>query len=280
MNAAYTEFNTKYGDFIYALNQANAAIMGTLDININKLGYLTKAMKELTTIQNGLILSSVVSLGVNNEDFTTQTTYSGISGIHDDSKIGGGIAAWYGGDMIDKFDYYDASTGKFNIPDGVRVAMALDRMDGTGYRANGNLWWDVNGVVHADPLSFFVGEATVGALLASFQVVLQADGKHPDYLIPQVPFQSITVADGIKIGDGYLKWDGGNRAFYVVQADGTAANFYATGGVSALGMNAISGGGTGGASALYELVDVKTNSAGDGVYGAVAGSLLSYNGTS
>lgn len=280
VNAAYTEFNTKYGDFIYALNQANAAIMGTLDININKLGYLTKAMKEMTTIQNGLILSSVVSLGVNNEDFTTQTTYSGISGIHDDSKIGGGIAAWYGGDMIDKFDYYDASTGKFNIPDGVRVAMALDRMDGTGYRANGNLWWDVNGVVHADPLSFFVGEATVGALLASFQVVLQADGKHPDYLIPQVPFQSITVADGIKIGDGYLKWDGGNRAFYVVQADGTAANFYATGGVSALGMNAISGGGTGGAGALYELVDVKTNSAGDGVYGAVAGSLLSYNGTS
>lgn len=280
VNAAYTEFNTKYGDFIYALNQANAAIMGTLDININKLGYLTKAMKEMTTIQNGLILSSVVSLGVNNEDFTTQTTYSGISGIHDDSKIGGGIAAWYGGDMIDKFDYYDASTGKFNIPDGVRVAMALDRMDGTGYRANGNLWWDVNGVVHADPLSFFVGEATVGALLASFQVVLQADGKHPDYLIPQVPFQSITVADGIKIGDGYLKWDGGNRAFYVVQADGTAANFYATGGVSALGMSAISGGGTGGAGALYELVDVKTNSAGDGVYGAVAGSLLSYNGTS
>lgn len=280
VNAAYTEFNTKYGDFIYALNQANAAIMGTLDININKLAYLTKAMKELTTIQNGLILSSVVSLGVNNEDFTTQTTYSGISGIHDDSKIGGGIAAWYGGDMIDKFDYYDASTGKFNIPDGVRVAMALDRMDGTGYRANGNLWWDVNGVVHADPLSFFVGEATVGALLASFQVVLQADGKHPDYLVPQVPFQSITVADGIKIGDGYLKWDGGNRAFYVVQADGTAANFYATGGVSALGMSAISGGGTGGAGALYELVDVKTNSAGDGVYGAVAGSLLSYNGTS
>lgn len=246
VNSLYTAFNTKYGDFIYALNQANAAIMGALNININKLGYLTKAMKELTTIQNGLILSSVVSLGVNNADFTTQTTYSGISGIHDDSKIGGGIAAWYGGDMIDKFDYYNASTGEFNIPDGTRVAMGLDRMDGTGYRANGNLWWDANGVVHADPLSFFVGESTVGALLASFQVVLQADGKHPDYLIPQVPFQNLTVASSIKIGNGYLKWDETNKAFYVEQADGSAAHFYATGGVSALGMSSISGGGTGG----------------------------------
>lgn len=247
VNAAYTEFNTKYGDFVYAFNQANAAIMGTLDININKLGYLTKAMKELTTIQNGLILSSVVSLGVNNEDFTTQTTYSGISGIHDDSKIGGGIAAWYGGDMIDKFDYYDASTGKFNIPDGVRVAMALDRMDGTGYRANGNLWWDADGVVHADPLSFFVGPSVVGALLASFQVVLQADNVHPDYIIPQVPFQELNVADTIwterlRIGDGYLRWDKDNRAFYVVDTDGNLANFYG----NQLTAGGIGSGGSGG----------------------------------
>lgn len=247
VNALYTTFNTKYGDFIYALNQANSAIMGVLNININKLSYLSAAMKELTTIQNGLILSSVVSLGKNNEDFTTQTTYSGISGLFDTSKRGNGIAAWYGGDMIDKFDYYDASTGKFNIPDGVRVAMALDRMDGTGYRANGNLWWDVNGVVHADPLSFFVGPSVVGALLASFQVVLQADNVHPDYIIPQVPFQELNVADTIwterlRIGDGYLRWDKDNRAFYVVDTDGNLANFYG----NQLTAGGIGSGGSGG----------------------------------
>lgn len=247
VNALYTTFNTKYGDFIYALNQANSAIMGVLNININKLSYLSAAMKELTTIQNGLILSSVVSLGKNNEDFTTQTTYSGISGLFDTSKRGNGIAAWYGGDMIDKFDYYNASTGEFNIPEGTRVAMALDRMDGTGYRANGNLWWDANGVVHADPLSFFVGPSVVGALLASFQVVLQADNVHPDYIIPQVPFQELNVADTIwterlRIGDGYLRWDKGNRAFYVVDTDGNLANFYG----NQLTAGGIGSGGSGG----------------------------------
>ena len=82
--------------------------------------------------------------------------------------------------MVDIFDYYDSSTGKFNVPAGVRPATAMDRMDGTGYRAGGSFWWDNDGMLHADPLSFFVGEDTVGALLASFQVVLKADNKSPD----------------------------------------------------------------------------------------------------
>lgn len=258
VNSLYETFSTKYGEFVFALNQANSTITSDLNANINKLGYLARAFKEITTIENGLILSSVVSLGVNNEDFTTQTTYSGISGIHDDSKRGGGIAAWYGGDMIDKFDYYNPSTGEFNVPTGTRVAMGLDRMDGTGYRANGNLWWDANGVVHADPLSFFVGEATVGALLASFQVVMQSDGKHPDYIIPKVPFQDIYVSNSIKVGDGYLKWDSQNKGFYVEDSNGNLAGFYG-GWLSARGINQNSGGGEtgGGPSYLKDLLDVQ-----------------------
>jgi hypothetical protein len=46
------------------------------------------------------------------------------------------------------------------------------------------------------------------------------------------------VYDGLRIGDGMLVWDGSNNALKAIKADGTSANFYATGGVSALGMSA------------------------------------------
>jgi hypothetical protein len=46
------------------------------------------------------------------------------------------------------------------------------------------------------------------------------------------------VYDGLRIGDGMLVWDGYNNALKVINANGTAANLYATGGVSALGMSA------------------------------------------
>ena len=41
----------------------------------------------------------------------------------------------------------------------------------------------------------------------------------------------------LQIGGGRLFWDNTNNALYVQKADGTAAHFYATGGVSALGMS-------------------------------------------
>ena len=43
---------------------------------------------------------------------------------------------------------------------------------------------------------------------------------------------------GVRIGDGMLVWDGSNNALKAIKADGTSINFYATGGVSALGMSA------------------------------------------
>lgn len=66
---------------------------------------------------------------------------------------------------------------------------------------------------------------------------------------------SVSIFDGgngdtcyLQIGGGRIYWDPSSKSFYVVQADGsTAANLYATGGVSALG---ISTGGTPSVSAL------------------------------
>lgn len=48
----------------------------------------------------------------------------------------------------------------------------------------------------------------------------------------------------LQIGNGLLKWDEENKAFYVEQLDGTPASFYATKGLSALGFNDISDTGT------------------------------------
>ena len=39
----------------------------------------------------------------------------------------------------------------------------------------------------------------------------------------------------IRVGDALLAWDSTNNALKVIKADGSNANFYATGGVSALG---------------------------------------------
>lgn len=43
---------------------------------------------------------------------------------------------------------------------------------------------------------------------------------------------------GVRIGNALLSWDSDNNALKIQKIDGTAANFYATGGVSALGVSA------------------------------------------
>jgi hypothetical protein len=48
----------------------------------------------------------------------------------------------------------------------------------------------------------------------------------------------LDVSVGVRIGSALLSWDGDNNALKIQKIDGTSANFYATGGVSALGMSA------------------------------------------
>jgi hypothetical protein len=43
--------------------------------------------------------------------------------------------------------------------------------------------------------------------------------------------------NGIRIGNGVIKWDSTNNAICIERYDGSSANFYATGGVSALGLS-------------------------------------------
>ena len=228
VDAKYTVFNTKYGDFTTYLNAAIKSIEEKLDTDIRGYEYLKKALDESTVVEGGLILTSAVALGYT-DDGGNRVTMSGINGLVTE-KAKKTPAFWAGGDMVDIFDYYDSSTGKFNVPAGVRPATAMDRMDGTGYRAGGSFWWDNDGMLHADPLSFFVGEDTVGALLASFQVVLKADNKSPDYLIPKVPFQSLNIATTLDLGKYRLN---PSDALELTRMDGKNANFVTTGNVVA-----------------------------------------------
>lgn len=52
----------------------------------------------------------------------------------------------------------------------------------------------------------------------------------------------IPAAKSLRIGDGLLSWDSTNNALKVTLYDGSAANFYSLGGVSALGFQSGSGG--------------------------------------
>ena len=49
------------------------------------------------------------------------------------------------------------------------------------------------------------------------------------------------ASDSIIVGDGKIAWDSDNNALYVQKADGSVCNFYALGGVSALGVGTGSG---------------------------------------
>lgn len=229
----YSVFNTKYGDYIAYLNEANKFIQDqiktTADNALQKavdLNYLKQAFKEETTITNGVVQTSILALGYT--DGSSYKIMSGSNGIYDSSKIGGGIASWWGGSMKDRNDYTSES-----MPSD--VAKGLVRFDGTGYFANGNLWWDNNGKLHADPLSFFVGPENVGDLLSIFQIV--KSGTSINYVVPRYPFQKLSISSYLELGSGYrIKVDEANNAIYFEKADGGIVNFYATGGITALGV--------------------------------------------
>lgn len=228
----YSVFNTKYGDYIAYLNEANKFIQDqiktTADNALQKavdLNYLKQAFKEETTITDGVVQTSILALGYT--DGSSYKIMSGSNGIYDSSKTGGGIASWWGGSMKDRNDYTSQ-----NMP--ADVAKGLVRFDGTGYFANGNLWWDNNGKLHADPLSFFVGPENVGDLLSIFQIV--KSGTSINYVVPRYPFQKLSISSYLELGSGYrIKVDEANNAIYVEKDGGGIVNFYATGGITALG---------------------------------------------
>ena len=224
-----------------AISDAAKAAVDTVKKDLAGYEYLKKAWKESTTIEGGVIQNALNMLGYT-DPVAGFKVMSGMNGVYDATKVGGGIASWYGGSMKDRADYTEA-----NMPSD--VAKAIIRMDGSGYLASGAVWWGTDGVFHADPQSFIIKENQLGDYVSLFQIVYRSGTpKTISYMIPQYPMQKLTVSDYIEIGTtGYrIGVDSANNAIKVYKEDGSAVNFYASGAVSAKGISSGNGGGGGG----------------------------------
>lgn len=240
-NIAHWELASKYTDDTKA-EQALTEIGG--------YSYLKKALEQPPTeIKNGLILSSLISLGYNStrSGFITQ---SGLNGIYDATKPGGGIAFWSGGAMKDIAEDYPLPW-EGNTPPRPEnpslYATSVIRMDGTVYHAKGNFWIDLDGKVHCDPLSFFVGEDQVGEILTLFTPV--RTGSAPNQKVVGIR-QNYSFEDGkgkglLYVGSHIISEDN-DGILHLTKKDGSPASFYVTGGLSSKGYASGSGGGGGG----------------------------------
>ena len=241
----FTNFQSAYSAFYDKLGLANAyitsKIYGDLKQNITDLAgykYIKDALGQTTDIDGGLVMTTLIAL--RDADGNIQ---SGINGAIDPNRGKKSIATWWGGQMVDK-DYNSGS---------LTPATSLVRFDGSGYLANGAIWWDVDGKVHADPTSFIISKKNLGAYLTFFEPTWKAGSAGTSVadlvsLKPNAPFSKLGVSGdatfegaitfhGIK-----LTYDATNKA---IKVDG---NLYATGGITAYGA-ASSGAGGGGLNA-------------------------------
>lgn len=250
----YTNFTNAYKAFYDKLGVANNYITSNLFDGLNTklitnmagLEYIKAALVDGDTVVNGgLILSTLIALRNDKGNVT-----AGINGA--DTKENG-IALWLGGKAIDK----QASTT--TEEEKKIAAKSLLRFDGTGYFANGNLWWDADGTLHADPTSFIINKNNVGVQLALFAPVWKSGTTDTTKLAnvlsidPQKPFThldvsgNVTTEGSLKIGGIYLSYDSANNALRLSKdaAGKEAANFYALGGITAYGAGASTTGGGG-----------------------------------
>lgn len=238
----FTNFQSAYSAFYDKLGFANAyitrKIYGDLKQNITDLAgykYLKDALGQTTDIDGGLVMTTLLAL--RDGDGNVQ---SGINGAIDPNRGKKSIATWWGGQMVDK----DYNSGNLT------PATSLIRFDGSGYLANGAIWWDVSGKVHADPTSFIISEKNLGAYLTFFEPTWKEGSAGTSVadlvsLKPNAPFSKLGVSGdatfegtitfhGIK-----LTYDSTNKA---IKIDG---NLYTTGGITAYGAGASTTGGGG-----------------------------------
>lgn len=239
----FTNFQSAYSAFYDKLGLANAyitsKIYGDLKQNITDLAgykYLKDALGQTTYVDGGLVMTTLLAL--RDGDGNVQ---SGINGAIDKNRGKKSIATWWGGQMVDK----DYNSGNLT------PATSLIRFDGSGYLANGAIWWDVSGKVHADPTSFIISEKNLGAYLIFFEPTWKEGSAGTSVadlvsLKPNAPFSKLGVSGdatfegAISFHGIKLTYDSTNKA---IKIDG---NLYATGGITAYGAGASTTGGGGG----------------------------------
>ena len=235
---------------------------------VAQLDYLRDALKNDTAINGGLILSTLIALRDKSKNIQ-----SGINGAVQDAKYkGGGIAAWYGGEMGDIED-------KSNYPGVTNWAKSLLRFDGSGYLANGNISWGSTGNVTIKDLSALINSDKTDVLnvLASISGMFSTTVKGSEVLlIPQKRFGELfinrlrkedldnndVVLTQQEMKDRFVTIDWFNKVFSVVDdkksdlpVNGNISagasihakmSLYSDGGLSALGNSDVAGGGGGG----------------------------------
>lgn len=247
----FTNFQSAYSAFYDKLGLANAyitrKIYGDLGVVIGDVAtyqYLKKVLADgvETEINGGLILTNLIAL----RDPETKWVESGINGVIDKTAKGNGIATWWGGYMndgevvgFDKKEDYSK-----------QAATSLVRFDGSGYMANGAIWWGTDGKVHADPTSFIISEKNLGAYLTFFEPTWKEGSAGTSVadlvsLKPNAPFSKLGVSGdatfegAISFHGIKLTYDSTNKA---IKIDG---NLYTTGGITAYGAGASTTGGGG-----------------------------------
>lgn len=247
----FTNFQSAYSAFYDKLGLANAYItrkiygdLGVVIGDVSTYQYLKKVLADgvETEINGGLILTSLIAL----RDHETKRVESGINGVIDKTAKGNGIATWWGGYMndgevvgFDKKEDYSK-----------QAATSLVRFDGSGYMANGAIWWETDGKVHADPTSFIISEKNLGAYLTFFEPTWKSGSAGTSVadlvsLKPNAPFSKLGVSGdatfegAISFHGIKLTYDSTNKA---IKIDG---NLYATGGITAYGAGASTTGGGG-----------------------------------
>lgn len=160
---------------------------------------IQKAMQDTTVIDGGLILATLLQLGVTDVS-GVRKIMSGISGICN------GVAdpaIWMGGDMVDRA----------NNPHGLDPAKGMFRHDATGYLANGVIQFVNDGLEIIDPANLISNDKT--------KVRLDKDGLH---LIDSTGRQKLRVAN-VPVGGTLAA--GVSRSF---SSSGSAAFAYSASG--------------------------------------------------
>lgn len=207
------EMITRYIDILtngsYTGGSVNVDVIAAAEYAINH------ALNDgTTTVDGGLILSNIIAL----RD-TTQSIMSGLNGVYNASLNGGGIAAWYGGAMVD----IEALTGTAkttydNLTPAQKAASknyakSLHRFDGSGYLAQGNITWtddgkltikDIHTIVDGQDTTYDVG-TTLNYATTLYSLFHTSTYSNVVYINPQNAFDHIdlvhTQGSGYQISD-------------------------------------------------------------------------------
>jgi len=253
----------------------------------NAYRYLTDVLKAMTggttQIAGGLVLSSMVAL---RDTAATPNIWSGISGMYSASSRGYGVAAWYGGDPIDKesliADYQrnpPAGTTLEQYLASYRYAKSLFRFDGSGYVADGNISWDASGELTVKGDTVKTSYLYIGNDLIDFSEYLKVSDAASNYVaidVFEAMFNAFNSSDTkINVADiQALSGSARTAALATINNIKALKAFWSMQSLAAFG--ASSGSGGGGGVTLYEpLLSINNiNNA------PTVACVLAYNGSS